>query len=110
MPNGYYLASMSTIHNVDGSEYLAVTCWLSDGTDENGGLYPGALPTNLIVEPAHQELVRESLSAAVIHVTNGVVQIRCSRANYDGIATAVLITDAELNLIPFAAVVTPDNL
>ncbi len=110
VPNGYYLASMSTTRNVDGSEYVAVTCWLSNGTDGNGGLYPGALPTNFMVEPDHQELLRESLSPTVIHVTNGVVQIRCSRADYDDVATSVLITDAELSLIPFAAVVTPDNL
>jgi hypothetical protein len=110
VPNGYYLASMSTTRNVDGSEHEAVTCWLSDGTDENGGLYPGALPTNFTVEPDHQELLRESLSPTVIHVANGVVQIRCSRADDGDVNTTVLITAAELNLIPFAAVVTPDNL
>jgi Collagen triple helix repeat (20 copies) len=110
VPNGYYLASMSTIRNVDGSQHEAVTCWLSDGADENGGLYPGALPTNFTVEPDHQELLRESLTPTVIHVINGVVQIRCSRADDGDVATTVLITDAELNLIPFASVVTPDNL
>lgn len=110
VPNGYYLASMSTIRNVDGSVHEAVTCWLSDGTDENGGLYRGALPTNFTVEPDHQELVRESLSATVIQVINNVVQIRCSRADDGDVATNALITYAELNLIPFAAVVTPDNL
>ena len=110
VPNGYYLASMSTTRNIDGSGYEAVTCWLSDGTDENGGLYRGALPTNFTVEPDHQELLRESLSATVIHVINNVVQIRCSRADDGDVATTVLITAAELNLIPFAAVVTPDNL
>ena len=110
VPNGYYLASMSTIHNVDGSVHEAVTCWLSDGTAENGGLYPGGLPTNFTVEPDHQELLRESLGATVVHVTNNVVQIRCSRADDGDVNTTVLITAAELNVIPFAAVVTPDNL
>jgi Collagen triple helix repeat (20 copies) len=110
VPNGYYLVSMSTIRNVDGSEHEAVTCWLSDGSDENGGLYPGGLPTNFTVEPDHQELLRESLSATVIHVTNGIIQIRCSRSDDGDSNTSVLITDAELNLIPFASVVTLDNL
>lgn len=110
VPNGYYLVSMSTTRNVDGSEHEAVTCWLSDGTDENGGLYPGGLPTNFVVEPDHQELVRESLSATVIHVTNGIIQIRCSRSDDGDSNTTVLITDAELNLIPFASMVTLDNL
>jgi Collagen triple helix repeat (20 copies) len=108
VPNGYYLASMSTVHNVDG--HADMSCWLSDGTDENGGLYPGTLPTIIMVEPDHQELVRYALNPTVIHVTNNVVQIRCSRAADVDLATTVLITAAELNLIPFAAVVTPDNL
>jgi hypothetical protein len=109
VPNGYYLASMSTIHNVD--DHADVSCWLSDGTDENGGLYPGTLPTEMTVEPDNQVLVRYSLNPTVIHVTNNVVQIRCSRAaDVDDVVTTVLITDAELNLIPFASVVTPDNL
>jgi Collagen triple helix repeat (20 copies) len=110
VPNGYYLASMSTTRNIDGSFYESAACWLSDGTDGNGGLYPAALATDPMVEPDHQELLRESLSPTIIHVTNGVVQIRCSRSDDGDEATTVLITDAELNLIPFAAVVTPDNL
>jgi hypothetical protein len=63
-----------------------------------------------VVEPDHQELVRESLSATVIHVTNGIIQIRCSRSDDGDSNTTVLITDAELNLIPFASMVTLDNL